>query len=364
MPDPIEQTPVAETDTTPNEAPDTAAPVETPVAEPEAPKVDEVDATLAVMLGKEPEPAAAAETPAAEVPPVIDPAKPAEPEKPAAPTPEEAKAKVDAEIADLGIKNERAAARFRDLSTRAAEAEPLKAKVAELEPKVQQLEVFRQRAIEWEEAVTSTGASPEQFGALMNYATLMNSGNPESMEVGFALLEEEYHAAAKLLGKAAGSVDPLQDHPDLLDEVGKYDLTRERALEIAASRARDKLVGATTNIRTEQDQATRAQNDGLAAVAALGEELRASDPQFAAKFAMISPLVTEMQRTLPPAQWATAIRQMWARIPAMQATPVPVPVPKPTVAPMRPGVSSAGQIRGTTDPVEATLLAMRGAQPG
>lgn len=354
MPDPIEQTPVVETDTTPSEAPDTAAPAETPAAEPEAPKVDEVDATLAVMLGKEPEPAAAAETPAV-VPPVADPAKPAEPEKPEAKTPEQAKAEVEAEIVKLGLdkKDKTTAERFRELHGRAAEVEPLRNELA----------AARQRVTEWEETVLSTGAPPEQFATAMNYLTLLNSGNPENLEVAFAQVEEEYHALAKLLGKAAGSVDPLQDHPDLQAKIAALDIDRDTALELVRLRTRDKLVGATTNIRTEQDQATRAQNDGLAAVAALGNELRATDPQFAAKFAMVKPLVEQIQTSYPPAQWPALIRQLWANIPAMP-TAVTAPAPKPTVAPMRPGASSAGQIRGTTDPVEATLLAMRGAQPG
>ena len=358
MPDPIEPTPVEATETPENAVADTAAPVETPAAEPEAPKVDEVDATLAVMLGKEPEPAAAAETPAAEAPPVADSANPAEPEKPEAKTPEQAKADVEAEIVKLGLdkKDKATAERFRELHGRAAEVEPLKAQV-------QQLEVFRQRALEWEDAVTSTGAPPEQFATAMNYLTLLNSGNPENLEVAFAQVEEEYHALAKLLGKAAGSVDPLQDHPDLQAKVAALDIDRDSALELVRLRTRDKLVGATTHIRTEQDQATRAQNDGLAAVAALGNELRATDPQFAAKFAMVKPLVEQIQTSYPPAQWPALIRQLWANIPAMP-TAVTAPAPKPTVAPMRPGASSAGQIRGTTDPVEATLLAMRGAQPG
>lgn len=358
MPDPIEQSPVEATDTTTNAATETAATADKPAADPVVEKVDAVDATMAAMLDEEPKPADGKPdlVPAAE--PAVDPAKPAtaaaEPEKPGATTPEEAKAKVDAEIAELGIKNERTASRFRDLSTRAAEVEPLKAQV-------QQLEVFRQRAIEWEGAVTSTGAPPEQFAMTMNYLTLINSGNPENLEVAFAQIEGEYHGLAKLLGKAVGGVDPLQDHPDLQAKVASLDIDRDTALELIRLRTRDKLVGATTSVRSEQDAAARAQSDGLAAVAALGDELRASDPQFAAKFGMISPLVTELQRTLPPAQWASAIRQMWARIPAIPAAPAVAA--KPTVTPLRPGVSSAGQIRGITDPVDATLAVMRGSQP-
>lgn len=359
MPDPIEPTPVEATETPENAVADTAAPVETPAAEPDTAKVDAVDGTMAAMLGEDPKPDAPAATPAADAPPVVDPAKPAEPEKPEVKTPEQAKADVEAEIVKLGLdkKDKATAERFRELHGRAAEVEPLKAQV-------QQLEVFRQRALEWEDAVTSTGAPPEQFATAMNYLTLLNSGNPENLEVAFAQVEEEYHALAKLLGKAAGSVDPLQDHPDLQAKVAALDIDRDTALELIRLRTRDKLVGATTHVRTEQDQAQRAQNDGLAAVAALGDELRATDPQFAAKFAMVKPLVEQIQTAYPPAQWPALIRQLWANIPAMPTTPAPVIPPKPTVSPLRPGVSSAGQIRGTTDPVEATLLAMRGAQPG
>ncbi|MES2533343.1 MAG: hypothetical protein V4636_20030 [Pseudomonadota bacterium] len=318
------------------------------------PPVDPVDATLAAMTG-EPAPAAdpVAALPVADVAPaattVPEPAK-----EPAKPTPEEAKARVDAEIADLGIKNERAAARFRDLSTRAAEVEPLKAQV-------QQLEVFRQRAIEWEDAVTSTGAPPEQFAMTMNYLTLINSGNPENLEVAFAQIEEEYFSLGKLMGKAVGNNDPLQDHPDLQAKVAALDIDNDTALELVRLRTKAKLGEVTTNVRTEQDSAVRAQNDGLAAVAALGDELRASDPQFAAKFAMVKPLVEQIQTAYPPAQWPALIRQLWANIPAMP-TAVTSPTPKPTVAPLRPAATSAGQIRSFTDPVDATLAAMAGAR--
>ena len=357
MPDPNEQTPVETTDPTVT-APETPTPADTPAPEAEAPKVDAVDATMAAMLGAEPE-AVAPVAPVAAAEP--KPEAPTEPEKPAADpakpaTPDEAKAKVDAEIASLGIKNERTAARFHELSARAAEVEPLKAQVA-------QLEVFRQRAVEWEEAVTSTGATPEQFGQTMTYLQMMNSGDPAQIESAFEMVEREYHTLAKLLGKTAGgAVDPLEGHPDLQAKVASLDMDRETALAWAEERNKARLNTAATTTREQQTTAQREQQQGLAAVAQLGEQLRATDPNFQAKFAMIQPLLETMQATYHPIQWAGLVQQMWDRIPAV-AAPAPAAAPaKPTVTPMRPSATSTNQVRTISDPVEATLAAMMGAK--
>lgn len=361
MPDPNEQTPVETTDPTVT-APETPAAADTPAPEAEAPKVDPVDATMAAMLGAEPAaddqgaPLAEVKAPEAKADTPAEPEKPAaEPAKPS--TPDEAKAKVDAEIAALGIKNERTAARFHELSARAAEVEPLKAQVA-------QLEVFRQRAVEWEEAVTSTGATPEQFGQTMTYLQMLNSGDPKNFESAFEMIEREYHGLAKLLGKTAGgAVDPLEGHPDLQAKVASLDMDRETALAWAEERNKTRLTTAVSTTREQQTSAQREQQQGLAAVAQLGEQLRATDPNFRAKFAMIQPLLETMQATYPPSQWAGLVKQMWDRIPAVPVPAQPQAQAKPTVAPLRPSATtSQGQVRNISDPVEATMAAMMGAK--
>lgn len=357
MPDPNEQTPVETTDPTVT-APETPAAADTPAPEAEAPKVDPVDATMAAMLGTEPE-AVAPVAPVAEAEP--KPKAQTEPEKPAADpakpaTPDEAKAKVDAEIAALGIKNERTAARFHELSARAAEVEPLKAQIA-------QLEVFRQRAVEWEEAVTSTGATPEQFGQTMSYLQLLNSGDPKNYEAAFEMIEREYHGLAKLLGKSAGgAVDPLEGHPDLQQKVANLDMDRETALAWAEERNKTRLTTAVSTTREQQTAAQREQQQGLAAVAQLGEQLRATDPNFDAKYAILAPLIDATLPAHHPSQWAGLVKQMWDRIPAVPVPAQAQPPAKQTVTPMRPSATSTNQVRTISDPVEATLAAMRGAQ--
>lgn len=72
---------------------------------------------------------------------------------------------------------------------------------------------------------------------------------------------------------------------------------------------------------TRASTATAERQSALIAVQELGERLRASDPQFDRKFALIEGQVREIQSTLPPAQWVGAISAAWAGLPAYLPTP-------------------------------------------
>jgi|GEM_PF-3156031 len=79
--------------------------------------------------------------------------------------------------------------------------------------------------------------------------------------------------------------------------------------------------------------AQQAHQDALQQVGALGQQLRAADPQFEAKFKAIQPMVAVIQETLPPQQWAAAIHK------AYQAAPAPVAATvqrQPAAAPNNP----------------------------
>lgn len=54
----------------------------------------------------------------------------------------------------------------------------------------------------------------------------------------------------------------------------------------------------------------------MLAVQELGRSLRLSDPQFDRKYALIEPRIREIQRTLPPTQWVSAIASAWSGIPS------------------------------------------------
>ncbi len=350
MTDPTEPT------TTEAAAPDTA-PVETtaaPAAEtptPEQAKDATVDAALAAMLAEAPK---AGDPPAPTAPAAADPQAPAAdpvakvgdpaPAKPDAPAADKLADTFEEELAAAGPVTKRQEARMKQLYERARKAD-------ELAPKVDQLRA-------WEESITSTGATPEQFGVAMNYLTLLNSGKPENLEIAFEQIEGEYLALAKALGRpTSAGYDPLQDHPDLMKAVNEdFTLERPHALEIAAGRNRTKIEQAANQNRQQQDS----QQDGIAqgrnALTALETELRVTDPAYAEKLKVLAPALQAMTQTSAPDQWATAARRMFAtlNIPAPAAPPAKLP----GATPMRPTVPGGSHAKPVTDPVDGAFAAM------
>ncbi len=67
----------------------------------------------------------------------------------------------------------------------------------------------------------------------------------------------------------------------------------------------------------------------LAAVQELGRRLRESDPEFDSKFAMIQPRIQEIQQSLPPKEWVSAILIAWPMLPPpTSAASMAVAVPR------------------------------------
>jgi hypothetical protein len=338
-----QQNPDAETPTAPEavaEAPATPAEPTAPES-PEASKADDVDATLAAMLGT----SAPSETPAqpeqtAEAP--ADAAKPAEPSAPAPPDPDTAK--VDAEVKELGLKGA-SETRFREMSARIRELETAHPAM--------------QRMAEWESAIQQTGATPEQFGAAMTYLSLVNSGDPATIEAAFQQIESEYLTLAKALGRPVGGYDPLDDHPDLKEAVANVDMSRELALELAQARTRQQQTQQAQQARQFQDQTGRALAEGQQSLQALDAELAASDPAYKAKLQVLAPAIQAMCAAAPPAEWAGRVRDMFARLQLPAAAPALAPAALP---PLRPTVPGGTQVSRVVDPVDATLAAMMAAK--
>ncbi|KIQ21554.1 hypothetical protein [Xanthomonas campestris] len=264
-----------------------------------------------------------AEEPKPQDPPSGEPAK-------KDPKPDEPPKSVDEEIKDLGITNERTQKRFRELSERAAEVEPLRTKAA--------------KADEWEHTITSTGASPQQFGNALNYLAAINSKDPDAMAQAYDAMSKELQWLGQKIGREAPGFDPISAHPDLAEKVASGDLTREVAAEMAQHRQRGVLQQEQRTTQQQTYQAEQAHQYGISQVAALGEQLKASDPFFAKKLPFLMPTVDVIQQTLPPEQWVPAIHQAYLRLPAVAApAPAAPAAPRQANNPTRanPGMSLA-----------------------
>ena len=349
MTDPTEPT------TTEAAAPDTA-PVETtaaPAAEtptPEQAKDATVDAALAAMLAEAPK---AGDPPAPTAPAAADPQAPAAdpvakvgdpaPAKPDAPAADKLADTFEEELAAAGPVTKRQEARMKQLYERARKAD-------ELAPVVDQLRA-------WEDSITSTGATPEQFGGAMNYLTLLNSGKPENLEIAFEQIEGEYLALAKALGRpTSAGYDPIADHPDIAAKLANMDIDRDTALEVIAARNRAKVEQVSRQTQQQQDSQQDGIEQGRSEMLALEAELRVTDPAYSEKLTALTPALQAMTKVTAPDKWAASARRMFATL-NIPAPPAPV-TKLPGATPLRPTVPGGSHAKPVTDPVDGAYAAM------
>ena len=330
----VTETPPAAIETPPADTPPPADPAEDPMAA--------MDAGIAAASeSPTPEPNPDDDSPEAGDPATDKPAVEGDP--PAASTDEPAPDAVEAEIAELKL-SDRSAKRFRDLAESEKALAPIREAAEKAGVSLDELPTVFERARERDEfiqMVSSTGATPEQFGKLLDYQSTITaaaSGDMKAAEAAFAMLLPEVQALAQLLGKdVAGVADPLSSHDDLKSDVEDGVITRERALEIARSRNRERLQDTRLDEVTQAQRAEKERADGVAWLNSFDANMAASDPTYAAKRPALLAFVETIGQTIPPSKWAAAVQQYYARIPA----PAPAPPQKPRPGPVRPHIPPA-----------------------
>lgn len=196
------------------------------------------------------------------------------------------------------------------------------AKIAELEPRAQQGDELIQH-------ITGSGMNAEQFGAALTYAKMIRSSNISDLERAHNFLMGELDGLRQKMGLSKAGEDPLAAHKDLQDAVAANQITRQHAVELAQHRGRgaaaERLTAAERQAQTEQTQYQQAWEDGRQALTALGNELRASDPRYAEKEAIIRPNLQSFLQNVPPQNWAAVTRNLFAnvKLPPVATTPAP-----------------------------------------
>lgn len=253
-------------------------------------------------------------------------------------TPEaRAKAEDDAEAADMGLRTQKANARFRELKGQIREAEPFQAVLKErniTDPKllVDALDTM-QRTVEWEQTIMESTATPEQFSSALNVIRAMNGDDPKLLKVCY----DELLNQAKLVGQRIGIVgepDSLESyaaHPDIQAALADGSITPAYAAELVQQRAAQALRDSTqqreVQTRTQtaaQQEAARAEEQAArAGIDELSNELKANDPDFAAKLAILTPYLPAITQQFPPSQWVARIAQAYAltKLPPAAAPP-------------------------------------------
>lgn len=272
-------------------------------------------------------------------------------EPPKAETPEKTP---EQEADELGLKA-KARERFHELSGYKAAVK--RAGIDNLEdlPRIVERARF---ADQLEGAIQQTGATPEQYGQAIQYLALVNSGDPEALGKAYEIMQQELAVLAKALGKEVPGVhDPLAEHPDLKQEVEEGDITRKRALEIAAQRAAMAQSQAVRQAQSAQQHRQREFEEAVQELNMLGAQLKQADPLYAVKVQALMPTIELIRENFPPTEWAARVKQAYAKVqvaaPAPAKQPLPPPGPVRSVSPA--GVSVAPTPKNEMDALEIGL---------
>lgn len=220
----------------------------------------------------------------------------------------EADAAVEKDIKDLGLKG-KAEERFRKMT-------------GDLKAQSQELEVLRvsHAALEqWQGALKSTKATPEDLGSALEILHHANTGTLEGAKQALAMVDEFRSNLAQRFGIDIAGVDHLAGFDDLKQKVEAGDLTSDGAREIASAR---RLRTIQENERRAQDNLStqeRAIADAGAEVDAFCAQLKANDPLYAQKYAQVKSLIPVIAKTIPPAKWKETFKTYYD---AVQVQPV------------------------------------------
>ena len=237
-------------------------------------------------------------------------AKPAEPvKKQAKAKPEEKPEAVDDDLTPPEGASTQGAKRWHKLATRVKETTT---KLAETEGRL------KEREDSWNaltEIMSEARVQQPQFEGAIDYLSRVNKGD---LEGALKILDTERRALALALGKEVPGVDLLDDHPDLKTAVDNLEVTRERAMETANLRTKDKRRAEAEQVQRQEDQQRgnleASRDQALADVDAFIKRQQSSDLDFAAKSKILEAEIVEWCKGLPPSQWVAQVQRMYGLI--------------------------------------------------
>ena len=206
--------------------------------------------------------------------------------------------------------------------------------------------------------------SPAQYGEIVSWFALFNSGDVAQQEKALELGEQLMDQLATLLGRERKVPDPLSAHPDLQQLVQQQKTTREIAVQLAIQRNSQKF---RTTVQTQASQTAQTQQQQEQALTqarteltALGNELQQRDPRYAEKKALLVPALREAFKSMPPAQWAPTFRNAYnaLKLPA-RSGPVGVPAQQPLRA-KQPAGGGRPAPASALDAMNEALSSMKG----
>lgn len=174
---------------------------------------------------------------------------------------------------------------------------------------------------ELSEHLVAAGADVTSIAQASQALRALQSQDPVELERALAYIEARRQEIATRLGKPIPGVDLLAQHPDLKAEVEAYQMTPERATEIARLREVERQHQETLARQSQEMQQAAHANQlmgrfetGKQAVNAVEAELVKSSPDYYQVRALMEPFLAPIARMYPPEQWAHAYRQLHGEV--------------------------------------------------
>lgn len=215
--------------------------------------------------------------------------------------------------------------------------------------------------------IEESRATPVQYQQALTYLTWVNSDNLEDKQKAIGFMLQELRALGAMTGVVVPGIDFLEGHDDLKAEVQSGAITVQRAQEIAVTRERDRraqrIVGERQQAQNAQQAQAAEKQRGISDMVTLGNELRANDPHYAAKYATFREMLVSIRDSVHPSQWVATARRLYKTIPNPVAAPAPAPVVTiPKNQPLRgtnPAGGAVGEPKSALDALNAGLASMR-----
>lgn len=203
--------------------------------------------------------------------------------------------------------------------------------------------------------LASTGAAPEQMNEILTWTSKFYSKDPTQMRAAYDELDTFLNRFALVLGiQRTGGEDPLKEHADLQKAVAEGKLTKEYATEIATTRNSTRFRGELDQQARQETETRAAAEKELADAKSALDELEAgyarTDPQWAAKRAILVQTLQPVFKMIPPRQWKAAFEQAYSQTKvaapmAARGAPRNQPLrPKPGAGTQRSQPGSVGEV--------------------
>lgn len=217
--------------------------------------------------------------------------------------------------------------------------------------------------------IQNAGMDAEQFHEVVQLCSWINSAERTDQLKALKYMQDGADHLARTLGVVPAGVDPLSGHQDLMTEVAGGKLTRERAEEIARGR-----LMAASNTETDQQRRQRAEQQrqaqealqtGRADVVELEAAYKGTDPQFAAKSALLKAdtAFAAQMRAMHPSKWGAAFAKKYAslKVAPVQQPQQQVPNGQRRPAPLRGRNPAGGTATAPKNSAEAIRAAVAAA---